>query len=47
MVVFVVGVGIESMNAVNREAIPPVLQLLAYNSEFFIFKIRSGCPTCG
>jgi hypothetical protein len=32
MVVFGVGVGIESMNAVNREA--------AYNGEFFIFKIR-------
>lgn len=40
MVVFVVGVGIESMNAVNREAVPPVLQLLAYSGEFFIFKIR-------
>jgi hypothetical protein len=35
-----VGVCIESMNAVNREAVPPVLQFLAYSGEFFIYKIR-------
>ena len=40
MVGFGVGVGIESMNAVNIEAVPPVLQFLAYIGEFFIFKIR-------
>jgi hypothetical protein len=39
MVGFVVDVGIESMNAVNREAVPPVLQFHAYSDEFFIFKI--------
>jgi hypothetical protein len=40
MVGFGVGVCIESVNAVNREAIPPVLLFLACSGEFFIFKIR-------
>jgi len=40
MVGFGVGVCIESVNAVKREAVPPVLQFLAYSGEFFIFKIR-------
>jgi hypothetical protein len=34
MVRFGVCVGIESINAVNREAVPPVFQFLVYGGEF-------------
>jgi len=40
LVGFGVGVCIESINAVNREAVTPALLFLAYSGEFFIFKIR-------